>query len=144
FQSLPVLLSTAAFRLLCAAVPNCKGPVSDAAIGGCVTAITYELLKRPGGLVVTICSFTLIYGAFALVPLFLLWINMIWMVVLGGAVLVHTIGTYKIVLKDRGYPDLLATLLVLWKFRQASARGLSLSNPELLQIGLSSEQWRRI
>lgn len=144
FQFLPVLLSTAAFTLLFAAVPNCKVPVSDAAIGGFVTAITFELLKRLFGLVVTNSSFTLIYGAFALVPLFLLWINMIWMVVLGGAVLVHTIGTYKVVLKDRGYPDLLATLLVLWKFRQASARGLSLSNPELLQIGLSSEQWRRI
>lgn len=144
FQFLPVLLSAAAFTLLFAAVPNCKVPVSDAAIGGFVTAITFELLKRLFGLVVTNSSFTLIYGAFALVPLFLLWINMIWMVVLGGAVLVHTIGTYKIVLKDRGYPDLLATLLVLWKFRQASARGLSLSNPELLQIGLSSEQWRRI
>lgn len=144
FQFLPVLLSAAAFTLLFAAVPNCKVPVSDAAIGGFVTAITFELLKRLFGLVVTNSSFTLIYGAFALVPLFLLWINMIWMVVLGGAVLVHTIGTYKVVLKDRGYPDLLATLLVLWKFRQASARGLSLSNPELLQIGLSSEQWRRI
>ena len=144
FQFLPILLSAAAFTLLFAAVPNCKVPVSDAAIGGLVTAIVFEILKVLFGLIVTNSSFTLIYGAFALVPLFLLWINMIWMVVLGGAVLVHTIGSYQIVLKDRGYPDLLATLLVLWKFRQASAQGLSLSNRELLQIGLSSEQWRRI
>lgn len=144
FQFLPVVLSAAAFTLLFAAVPNCKVPVSDAAIGGLVTAITFEILKKLFGLIVTNSSFTLIYGAFALVPLFLLWINMIWMVVLGGAVLVHTVGTYQVVLKDRGYPDLLATLLVLWKFRKASVHGLSLSNPEVLQIGLSSEQWRRI
>jgi membrane protein len=144
FQFVPLLLSAAAFTLLFAAVPNCKVPVSHALIGGAVTAIVFEVLKTLFGLIVTNSAFTLIYGAFALVPLFLLWVNIIWMVILAGAVLVYTIGTYQIVLKDRGYPDLLAALIVLWKFRQASTQGDSLHERHLLQMGLSSEQWRRI
>lgn len=144
FQFVPVLLSAAAFTLLFVAVPNCKVPLKDALIGGVVTAAFFELLKVIFGLIVTNSALTPIYGAFALVPLFLMWVNLIWMVILAGAVLVHTIGSYQIVLKDRGYSDLLAALLVLWEFQCAAANGSSLAERDLIRLGLSSEQWHRI
>src|SRR5690606_32918311 len=74
----------------------------------------------------------------------LMWVNLIWMVILAGAVLVHTIGSYQIVLKDRGYSDLLAALLVLWEFKCAAVNGSSLAERDLIRLGLSSEQWHRI
>lgn len=143
-EIVPLLLTAAAFTLLFIAVPNCKVPFTHGVIGGLVTMVVFELLKGLFGWIVTHTSFTLIYGAFAIVPLFLLWVNLIWMVVLGGAVLVRTISIYQIALKDRGYPDLLAALLVLWEFHQASLKGQSLSDRHLIGIGLSSGQWQRI
>jgi membrane protein len=89
-------------------------------------------------------SFNLIYGAFAVVPLFLLWVNISWMVILGGAVLVRSIELYQVDMKDRGYPDFFGCLLVLWQFHEASHKGNSVSNYDLLHLGLSSDQWQRI
>lgn len=144
FRIGPWLLTVAAFTLLFVTVPNCKVPLSHSIVGGVVTSLAFEALKTIFGYIVTHSSLTLIYGAFAIVPLFLLWVNLIWMVILGGAVLVRTISTYQIVLKDRGYSDLLAALLVLWRFYEAAIGGGRLSDTNLIRTGLSSEQWQRI
>jgi membrane protein len=144
FEIAPFLLTTAAFTLLFVAVPNCKVPLVHGFIGGLATTLVFVIFKALFSWVVSKSSFTLIYGAFAIVPLFLLWINLIWTVILGGAVLVRTISIYQIGLKDRRYPDLLATLLVLWCFHQASVKGRSVNESSLINIGLSTEQWQRI
>lgn len=144
FHVAPSVMTAAAFTLLFVTVPNCKVPVLHGLIGGIATALVFEILKSLFGWVVSKSSFAVIYGAFAIVPLFLLWINVIWMVILGGAVLVRTISIYQIGLKDRRYPDLLATLLVLWQFHQASIKGQSLSESGLINTGLSNEQWQRV
>src|SRR5690606_26587166 len=144
FEVGPFLLTTVAFTLLFVTVPNCKVPITHGLLGGLVTALVFEVLKGLFTWVVAKTSFTLIYGAFAIVPLFLLWINVIWTVILGGAVLVRTISIYQIGLKDRRYPDLLATLLVLWNFHLAATRGQSVSESSVVNLGLSTEQWQRI
>src|SRR5690606_21324134 len=131
FEIAPFLLTTAAFTLLFVAVPNCKVPLVHGFIGGLATTLVFVIFKALFSWVVSKSSFTLIYGAFAIVPLFLLWINLIWTVILGGAVLVRTISIYQIGLKDRRYPDLLATLLVLWCFHQASVKGRSVNESSL-------------
>jgi len=144
FEWLPWLLTASAFTLLFVAVPNCKVRFKHAAIGGVTTLVVFELIKFGFGFMVTHSNFKLIYGAFAVVPLFLLWINVSWMVILGGAVLVRSIELFQVNLRDRGYPDFFACLLVLWQFHQASDKGDSVANHELLNIGLSSDQWQRI
>jgi len=144
FRVVPLVLSIAAFTLLFATVPNCHVPFTHALIGGAVTAIFFEILKTLFSLVVSNSSYTLIYGTFAMVPLFLLWINLIWMTILAGAVLVRTISTYQITLRDKAYPDLLAGLLILWQFHQASIHGSSLTDRQLIDTGLSNSQWRRL
>ncbi len=144
FEWLPSLLTACAFTLLFAAVPNCKVRFKHAAIGGVVTLLMFELVKFGFGFMVSHSNFKLIYGAFAVVPLFLFWINASWMVILGGAVLVRSIELFQVNLRDRAYPDFFACLLVLWQFHQASDKGSSVTNRELLNIGLSSAQWQRI
>ncbi|HWV15201.1 MAG TPA: YihY family inner membrane protein [Cellvibrio sp.] len=144
FRWTPLLLTSAAFTLLFVAVPNCKVRISHAAIGGVLTMVAFEISKQLFGWVVTHSSLNLIYGAFAVVPLFLLWINLTWMLILGGAVCVRSISLYQIHLKDRGYPDFFGCLLVLWQFHLASFKGAQVSNTQLLHLGLSTDQWQRL
>jgi len=144
FEWLPWLFTAAAFTLLFAAVPNCKVSVRHAVAGGVVTMLVFELFKTSFSWMVTHSSLKLIYGAFAIVPLFLLWINLSWMVVLGGAVFVRSINLYQVGLRDRGYPDFFCSLLVLWQFHQASFKGDCVTNTDLLHLGLSTDQWQRI
>ncbi len=144
FKWLPWLFTSAAFTLLFVAVPNCKVRVSHAALGGLLTTLAFQLCKLGFGWMVTHSSLKFIYGAFAVVPLFLLWINLSWMLVLGGAVFVRSISLYQVGLKDRRYPDFFACLLVLWQFHLASFKGDQVTNTQLLHLGLSSEQWQRL
>lgn len=144
FQFVPWVLTWAAFTLLFVAVPNCKVSVRHAMIGGLVTTLGFQALKAVFAWIVGHSSFTLVYGAFAALPLFLLWVNLIWTVILGGAVFVHTIGAHQIVLRDRNYPDLFASLMILWRCYRASAEGKAVSERELLHQGLAAEQWLRI
>lgn len=143
-QFAPWVLTWAAFTLLFVAVPNCKVRVSHAMVGGAVTTLGFQGLKAAFGWIVSHSSFSLVYGAFAALPLFLLWVNLIWTVVLGGAVVVHTINAYQIGLRDRNYPDLMAALLVLWRCYEAAKQGASLPERVLIQLGLAAEQWQRI
>jgi membrane protein len=144
FEWLPWLLTASAFTLLFVAVPNCKVRFKNAAIGGVLTLVVFELIKSGFGYMVSHSNFKLIYGAFAVVPLFLLWINLSWMVILGGAVLVRSIELFQVDMKDRRYPDFFGCLLVLWQFHLASFKGYSLANRTFLNLGLSSDQWQRI
>jgi membrane protein len=143
-QFAPWLLTWAAFTLLFVAVPNCKVPVRHALIGGFFTTLGFQGLKAAFGWIVSHSSFTLVYGAFAAVPLFLLWVNLIWTVILGGAVFVHTINAHQIGLRVRNYPDLLASLLILWRCYQGAREGSAVPERALLRQGLSAEQWLRI
>lgn len=144
FEWLPRLLTAAAFTLLFAAVPNCKVRISHAAAGGVLTTLCFELCKQGFAWMVTNSSLSFIYGAFAAVPLFLIWINLSWMLVLGGAVFVRAIGLYQVHVKDRHYPDFFGCLLVLWQFYVASFKGRQVTNTQLLHLGLSTEQWQRL
>jgi membrane protein len=87
--AVPVLLSTIAFTLLYLIVPNRRVRVRHAAVGGMVAAVLFELTKR--GFAVYVANFPnyrLIYGAFAAVPIFLVWIYLSWVVTLLGAIVV--------------------------------------------------------
>lgn len=144
YSYLPLLLTALAFTLLFAAVPNCRVPLRKAAVGGVIVAILFELLKRAFGAIMAKSSFAVIYGAFAFLPLFLIWVNITWMLVLGGAILVRVLSTDNRVTLSVKYPDLVAALIVLWEFRQRLSTGASLADGDLLAVGVGSEQWQRL
>ncbi|HBN8490321.1 TPA: YihY family inner membrane protein [Pseudomonas aeruginosa] len=82
---MPLAFSVAAFTLLYSAVPNARVPVRHALMGGVFTAVLFEAAKTLFGLYVSLFpGYQLIYGAFATVPIFLLWIYLSWMIVLLG------------------------------------------------------------
>jgi uncharacterized BrkB/YihY/UPF0761 family membrane protein len=92
----PFALTIVALGLLYYALPNQQVRAGDAAIGGLVAGILFELTKRAFGLYVThIGAYHAIYGAFATVPIFLMWVYLSWLVVLMGAVLVAVIPAVR-------------------------------------------------
>lgn len=93
----PLGLTAIAFTLLYKVVPNRSISTRHALIGGVCAALLFETMKR--GFAFYIAKFptyTLIYGAFAAIPIFLLWIYLSWLVVLLGAVLAATLPEWRL------------------------------------------------
>lgn len=88
FRLLPVISMTALFALLYHAVPNRSVLKRHAFVGGLFAAIGFSVMQRLFGLYVTkFPTYTMIYGAFSAVPIFLVWLYLSWSVVLVGALI---------------------------------------------------------
>lgn len=144
FQTLPFVLVALAFTLLFAAVPNCRVPVRHALVGGVVTALAFELLKEFFSAVVARSSFQLVYGAFAAVPLFLLWVNLVWTLVLAGAILVRTLAERAYRTREDTFSDMHAALACLELLLERSRRGGTVSDADCFRLGLGVVHWQRL
>lgn len=83
---IPVILTGLGFAALFVVVPNCRVFWRDALAGGFGTAIVLELMKSAFTYYLTrFHTYTVIYGAFATLPIFLLWIYLSWLAILFGA-----------------------------------------------------------
>lgn len=83
---LPFLLEAAGFALFYRLIPTRPVRFSDAAMGAIIAAILFEVLKRGFGLYLQFFgSYQLVYGALATIPIFLIWMYLVWVTVLIGA-----------------------------------------------------------
>lgn len=146
----PYLLTSAAFTLIFAAVPNCKVPIKHAFIGGLITALIFEVAKQLFTGIVANTSYQNIYGTFAALPLFLLWIYLSWLIVLAGAELVHALGGFN-ALGDENYSDMVLTLAVLELLWRRYKKGHTVSERYILQRpwlfnqhSISADRWMPI
>ncbi len=72
-------------------IPKARVPGKSAVIAGIFVAIVFELLKHIFGSVMTnFTSYEAIYGAFAALPIFLLWIFLSWNLILLGVEISYT------------------------------------------------------
>lgn len=95
-DSVPWLLSVLAFSLLYYAVPNCHVPWRHALLGGAIGAVLFELVKRGFAMYLkAFGSYKMVYGAFASIPIFLLWVYVVWSTILFGAVLTATLSYWR-------------------------------------------------
>ena len=93
----PYVFSFLAFTLIYWAIPNCSISLKHAAIGGALASFLFELGKEIFSSATTFFpSYQLIYGAFAAVPLFLLWLYVSWSVILFAAEVVYLQGIESI------------------------------------------------
>ncbi len=84
----PVMLTAAAFTLLFSVVPNRYVPIRHALIGGVVAAIAFESMNLAFAYYIkNFPTYKLVYGAFASLPIFLLWIYLSWLMLLFGAII---------------------------------------------------------
>jgi membrane protein len=90
----PYVFTFLAFTLLYVVIPNCKVRIWHAAIGAIVATLLFELAKY--GFTFYIINFPvyrLIYGALAIIPIFLIWLYLSWVVILFGALVSHSVST---------------------------------------------------
>lgn len=144
FSTFPWLMTTAAFTLLFVAVPNCKVPFKFGLIGGVISALCFEALKMAFGWIVANSSFSSIYGAFAVVPLFLLWINCLWIIILSGAVLVRTLAERDYIDHAKRRTNFLAVLHILALLLERSYTGTKVTDKECVKTGIGLVHWHKL
>lgn len=88
---LPLVVSGLAYAALYVLVPNRKVRWRDALIGGFAAALVGEAIREGFAVYIRTGTVATIYGAFAAVPLFLLWVYLAWFVVLFGAAIAATL-----------------------------------------------------
>ncbi|WP_172601826.1 YihY family inner membrane protein [Sulfuricystis thermophila] len=85
-EALPLLFLAALFGVLYWALPNRPVARSHAFLSGGLTALAFVGMQRLFALyIVKLPTYTLIYGAFSAIPIFLLWLYLSWSVILVGA-----------------------------------------------------------
>lgn len=86
---LPMMFTGLLVSLLYYIVPNRRIKFRDALVGGFFMAIISGLMRSGFTLYLSkFPTYTLIYGTFAVLPIFLIWVYMSWLIVLLGAYIV--------------------------------------------------------
>lgn len=93
---MPFLLNWIGFSILYRFVPTAKVSWQSARWAALIASLAIELLKSGFTLYITwFPTYDLIYGAFAAIPIFLLWMYLNWFVVLFSAALLKQLETYR-------------------------------------------------
>lgn len=143
---LPVLSTTIALTLLYMLVPNCHVAARYAFAGAASAAVLFETVKYAFGYYVkTVPTYEAIYGALAILPIFLIWIYVSWIVVLLGAQLTYSLSTFRLnssVAEPERDWDLIDVCVVLGNLSRAQREGGSLTVQQLgaLEPELAVEQ----
>lgn len=124
---LPFLFTLVAFTWLYLVVPYRRIEIAHAVTGGLVASVMFELAKRGFGLYVArFPTYSMIYGAFATLPIFLLWLYISWLVVLLGATITAMLPGYRAARGERERPpgqDLRDAVAVLGALARAQHDG---------------------
>jgi membrane protein len=123
--SLPI--TAFGFTMIYVYMPNCKVEWRDAVVGGLIAAIAFELCKRGFGFYIRrIPTYTAVYGAFAAMPVFLLWVYLCWIIALVGAMVTSALPAIRIgQFHRRAFPgsDLLDALEILARLVESREEG---------------------
>lgn len=91
----PLLLTSIAFSIPYLIVPNRRVAWRHAVAGGIAAAVGFEAMKQGFAFYITnFPTYQAVYGAFAILPIFLLWIYLSWLMVLLGAVIAASLSSW--------------------------------------------------
>ncbi|MGA9341915.1 MAG: YihY family inner membrane protein [Rhodanobacteraceae bacterium] len=133
---LPFLIVWTALLAGYMAIPNRTVRFRHAALGSLLAAALFEVAKRGFAFYVTgYANYEEIYGALAMVPVFIIWIYLSWMIVLFGASLTASLSAFDYRPPDLRLPpgqEFTGLLRVLGHFAAAQRRGTGLHSETLL------------
>ncbi len=133
----PLMVSAIAFFMLFVIVPNRQVSWRHAIGGALLTALMFELAKKGFGWYVGRSeTYGQIYGALAVIPIFLVWIYVSWTVILLGASFTASIESFRFRDTENRWPAerhfvLLYRLVGHFYLAQRDGRGLTIA--DLLQ-----------
>ncbi|MGB6103968.1 MAG: YihY family inner membrane protein [Pusillimonas sp.] len=130
---IPLLVTGLGFTALFVIVPNRRVLWKDALAGGFGTAVVLEIMRVGFAYYLTrFPSYTVIYGTFATLPIFLLWIYLSWLAILLGATVAATLPDLRLRRwAMQRYPggqlvNAVRILHVLWHAQDTLPRGRSI------------------
>lgn len=101
-HSIATFASWVLLFLLYALMPNTRVSLRAAAIGAIVAAVLWEIAKTAFQLYVTkAVPYSALYGSLGLIPVFLFWVYITWLIVLFGLVWTYTLQTAPDHVPDR-------------------------------------------
>src|SRR3989339_850743 len=98
--TLPYFMLFFVFAFINWILPSHHVRLRDAAMGGLVATIFFEIAKN--GFVIYLKHFPtyhILYGALAIIPIFLLWLYISWVIILFGAVISHASSKHWDIIK---------------------------------------------
>ena len=142
---LPIIAAIATFTVLFYAVPNTVVPFKHALVGGVMTAILFEIGKLGFRFMVTQVDIASVYGTFAAVPLFLMWLYMVWLLILAGGVFVRTLSLSQEVVEATPEPLVIKALRVLKILRDAHAEGAQVTEASINRaVPMTREEYEQM
>lgn len=89
----PFLLTYAGFFILYHVVPHSKVKWRHSLFGALIGTVAFEIAKHIFVLYVKFFpTYSLLYGALAVIPLFMIWVYVVWVIILVGAILTRELG----------------------------------------------------
>jgi membrane protein len=143
-RAVPAVLEFVALTLLYCLIPNCAVRWRDGALGALIATIAIEILKVGFSVYIGLSSFyRTVYGALAIIPIFLLWMYISWMAVLLGAVVAAALPNWRIDERVGTIPSggvrLGFSLALIASLARAQRRGHSRSTPAVAaELGVAT------
>lgn len=146
---LPHLLEFLAFTCAYWLIPHRTVPLRFAAAGGLLATLLFEWLKWALAIYLRNASFQELYGALAVMPIFLLWVYLSWLVVLLGASLAASLASFRYqprALRLSAGAEFYAVMRLLGRLEQArrDGEGLHLAQIKQREPSLTDELMQRI
>lgn len=140
----PLMLTSVAFGFLYRTVPNRQVTLLDAAVGGIIAAFAFEAMKIGfGHFLARIATYKLVYGTFASLPIFLMWVYLSWVVVVFASVITAVLPYWRtggVLLKQPPGAQFVEALEILKMLYRAYADGRVLNLQQLrMAVRLSWE-----
>jgi membrane protein len=135
---MPTLLTWMTLMIVFKTIPNRRLNMKDVMIGAAVAAVLLAVLRYGFAVyIIFMTSYQAIYGAIAAVPVFLLWLYLVWLTVLTGAVVAATLPDWRYARVGYGMGisgRMVLALEVLARLSTASRGGAGLSVEQLSKL----------
>jgi membrane protein len=135
---LPFITTAIAFTLLYVLTPNCKVELRHALTGGILSAVLFEIAKYYFGVYVkSVPSYQDIYGAIAVIPVFLIWLYISWVIVILGAHVTFCLAAFRFDAESS------ASRYLEWNFIDVCRIVLVLRTAQIKGEAIAGKQFRR-